>query len=365
MKFLRLKVAPKEKMLITGATGFIGGWLVESLCMNGSADVRAGVKSWARGARIGRFPVEIVMCDVLDKKQIAAAMRGATCVIHCAKGSSEIIIQGTKNMLDVAKRLRVNRFVYLSTAEVYGNTNGVIDETSPLQYTGSAYGDSKIEAEKLCWEYYRKGLPVTVIRPSIVYGPFSENWTVRLAQSLQSGNWGIFKGIGDGVCNLIYISDLVSGILLASSNKAAAGEAFNMVGPELITWNQYFQRLNAAMELPKLHVIKPNRLRLRSRVMQPVRTSAKFVLAHFPGPLKKVSQKSRLAKEVMQSFEKTMRTSPQLGELSLYNRNAIYPAKKAQDLLGFSPRFDVETGLNLTVSWLNHLGMIDGGFLEK
>jgi nucleoside-diphosphate-sugar epimerase len=196
-----------------------------------------------------------------------------------------------------------------------------------------------------------------IIRPSIVYGPFSKDWTVRLALSLQSGNWGIFKGIGEGICNLIYISDLVSGVLLASRHEAAIGEAFNMVGPELVTWNQYFQRFNDAMRLPELPIINPSRLRRRSRLMVPVRASAKFVLAHFAGSLKKISQKSRIAKGIMQSFEKRMRTSPRWHEFSLYNRKATYIGKKAEDLLGFRPNFDVETGLNFSVEWLNHLGL--------
>lgn len=356
-------MAHNETILVTGASGFIGGWLVESLYLNDSANVRAGIRSWSSAARLGRFPLEVALCDVMDKTQITKAMNGVTCVIHCATGTKEIIIQGTKNILVVAQELGVNRFVHLSTAEVYGKQSGEIDESFPYQYTGSPYGDSKIEAEKLCWEYYKMGLPVTVIRPSIVYGPFSKDWSVRLAQSLQSGNWGIFNGIGEGVCNLIYISDLVSGILLAAHHEDAVGEAFNMVGPEWISWNQYFQRFNTALGLPKLRVTSPSRARLTASIMEPVRSSAKLVLNHFTYPIKKISQKYKFAREVMRSVEKTMRTSPRLHGLSLYNRDALYLTTKAQNILGFRPRLDVETGLELTVRWLNHLGLVDRDIL--
>jgi len=321
--------------------------------------VRAGVRNWSSAARLSRFPVEIALCNIMEKTQIAQAMRDVTCVIHCAKDSRQVIIQGTKNVLDVAQELRINRFIHLSTSAVYGNQSGEISETYPYQYTGSLYGDSKIEAEKLCWEYYKRGLPVTIIRPSIVYGPFSKDWTLRLAQSLKSGNWGIFKGIGEGVCNLIYISDLVSGILLALRHEAAVGEAFNLAGPELISWNQYFQKFNAALGLPELRIFNPGRARLQTSIMKPVRSSAKFILAHFSDPLKKISQKYRFAREVMKSFEKTMRTSPRLEEFSLYGRNAVYLGTKAQDMIGFKPEFNVEKGLRLSVGWLKHHGLLD------
>jgi len=96
----------------------------------------------------------------MDKEQIARAMTGATTVIHCAIGLQNVIVGGTSNMLEVALKLGIKRFVHMSTAEVYGNESGEIDENSPYQYTGSVYGDSKIEAEKLCWEFHKKGSKV-------------------------------------------------------------------------------------------------------------------------------------------------------------------------------------------------------------
>ncbi len=354
-------MAHKETILITGANGFIGGWLAETLHLRNSTHVRAGIRSWSSAARLARFPIEITLCDVMDKEQIARAMYGVTCVIHCATGSSEVIIQGTKNMLEVAQKRRIGRFVHLSTAEVYGDRCGRIDESCPYQYTGRPYGDSKIEAEKLCWEHNETGLAVTVIRPSIVYGPFSKDWTVRFAANLQSGNWGIFKGIGEGICNLIYVSDLVSGILLAARHEAAVGEAFNIVGPESISWNQYFQRFNTALGLPELQIIQSPKTRLRAIIMEHARSSAKFVMSHFADPLKKISQRFGYARELMKSAERTIRTTPRPSELSLFDRDALYLTTKAEEVLGFRPRFDVETGLGLTVRWLDQVGLVDYG----
>lgn len=349
----------KENILVTGASGFIGGWVAETLFLSGNTSVRAGIRDWASAARLARFPMEIVLCDILDKAQTAQALIGVTCVIHCAKGADGTIIDGTRNMLDSALRLGVKRFVHLSTAEVYGNPSGEIDEAVSYQYTGNPYADCKIEAEKLCWEYYQKGLPVTVIRPSIVYGPFSKTWTVDIALKLQSGNWGIFKGHGDGICNLIYIADLVSAILFAASKGRAVGEAFNLNGPEAPTWNEYFRRFNAALGLPELKVVEPGGASLRATIMGPVRTSAKFARDQFEGPIRKLAAGFRPAKHMMKYVETKMKTTPRLTDFSLYNRKALYLATKAQDVLGFKPKVYLDAGLKMTVHWLNQVGLVN------
>jgi nucleoside-diphosphate-sugar epimerase len=348
----------KEKILVTGASGFIGGWLAETIYLSGSVSVRAGIRNWSRAARLARFPIEFVLCDVMDRAQIAEAMNGVTCVIHCAKGSKEITIEGTRNMLDAALRCGVKRLVHLSTAEIYGNPSGEIDETFPYKYTGNPYGDSKIEAEKVCWDYYKKGVPVTVIRPSIVYGPFSETWTIRFAQNLLSGNWGTFEGYGEGICNLVYIADLVSAIMLAARHESAIGGAFNLNGPERITWNQYFQRFNAALGLPDLRVFQPGGAKIRSVIMESVRASAKFALAHFESPLKLISQRFMPARKLMKSAEKSIKTTPRLEDLCLFNRDAVYLTTKAQRMLGYQPRFNLERGLEMSVRWLEYVGLL-------
>jgi nucleoside-diphosphate-sugar epimerase len=352
-------MADKETVLITGATGFVGGWLAETLHLTNSAHVRAGVRSWATAARLGRFPLDIVRCDVLNRDEIARAVSGATAVVHCAIGSPEVIVEGTRNVLEAAHAQGIRRFVHLSTAEVYGNVSGQIEESAPFQYTGAAYGDAKIEAEKLGWAYHEKGLPLVVIRPPIVYGPFGKDFSVAMARKLKSGNWGIFEGYGEGLCNLIYVSDLVAGVRLALRNESAIGEAFNLSGPETITWNDYFRRFNAALGLPELTVKPPSNSRLRAAIAEPVRASAKFALKQFEEPLKKAYQRSEKARYVMQRFERYMKTTPRLAELGLYNRNALYPSTKAQTRLGYRPRIGIDTGLNLTAAWIHHLGLLD------
>lgn len=346
-------------VLVTGAAGFIGGWVVETLCLRGSADVRAGIRRWSSAARIARFPVELVLCNVTEKHQVAEAMAGATTVIHCAVGDRNVIVQGTKNLLEGALRAKVERFVHLSTAEVYGSVSGSIDESFPYQYTGSEYADSKIEAEELCWAAYESGLAVTVLRPSIVYGPFSAVWTTGLARRLQSGRWRVLQGDGEGTCNLVFVNDLISGILLAAGHESAVGEAFNITGPELITWNAYFQRFSAALGLPELHEMSPTGSKLRSAIMEPIRTSASRILGAFRDPIMEMYMRYGVIRRAIRGGKRLIETTPTLAELGLYNRRARYLTSKARSMLGYRPVFDVDTGLQLSVRWLEHHGLVD------
>ena len=130
-----------KKILITGAGGFIGGWIAETLHLKG-VKVHAGIRRWASAARISRFPVKIVPCNVLDKEQINRAMAEVTQVVHCAIGSEEVTVRGTANIVEAAKKFGIKKLVHISTVSVYGDVTGTVDESAPYKYTGNSYGDS-------------------------------------------------------------------------------------------------------------------------------------------------------------------------------------------------------------------------------
>lgn len=192
---------------------------------------------------------------------------------------------------------------------------------------------------------------------SIVYSPFNNISIVRFSGNLLAGSWGTCEAYGEGFCNLVYISDLVAGILSSVGNERAFGEAFNMNGPESITWNDYFQKLNTALGRPRAKAIHPIKAKLRTTALEFVRPPAKFVLANFESPLKRVAHRSKLARIIMESFEKKIKTTPRPHELSLYNRKAIYVDSKARSLFGYKPKADLNRGLALSVCWLKHLGL--------
>lgn len=347
-----------RRILVTGAGGFIGGRIVEVLHTLGLAEVRAGVRRWSSGARIGRFPVTIIRCDIRDRAEMRDALQGITHVVHCAVGDRSTTVEGTRVLLEEALASGVQRVVHMSTVDVYGTPSGPVDEKTPLLRTGSEYGNSKIEAEELCLELAGRGLPVTILRPSLVHGPFSTVWTVGYAQRLQSRPWLIPAADASGTCNLVYIDDVVSAVLAALDADTPAGEAFNVNGAERPTWNEYFHALNDAMGLPPLTTRDRVRARFGALAMQPVRTSAKIAMKRFEKPIKAVYQKSEMARVLMKRAEHMIRTTPAPQEFTVYSRSASYDTTKAERMLGYAPRFPLSRALPLTAAWLRHSGYV-------
>jgi hypothetical protein len=105
-------------------------------------------------------------------------------------------------------------------------------------------------------------------------------------------------------------------------------------------------------------VIDPATAMIRTSVMEPIRSSAKFVLAHFESPLKKASQRHNMARQLMRGTEQRIKSTPRPEDLSLFNRDAVYLATKAQELIRFRPSYDLRRGLHLSACWLNHLGLV-------
>lgn len=353
-------MSDRKRILITGAGGFIGGRIAEIFHTLDVGDVRAGMRRWATGARVGRFPVELVKCDIRSEPDVARALEGVTHIVHCAVGDRSTTVEGTRTLLRRAQAQGVQRVVHISTIDVYGTPEGRVDESHRVELTGRPYGDTKIEAENVCRELARDGLPVTILRPTLVHGPFSATWTMAYAQRLQVRPWLVPAGLAGGTCNLVYVDDLVGAIMAALDADVPTGEAFNINGPDRVTWNEYFHALNRAMGLPPLDVETPGRARRSARLVDPLRKSAKFMLRHFEKPIMEAYRRSQLARTVMKRAEGVIRSTPAPAEFSVYSRDAVYPTDKAERMLGYQPRFPLDRALDLTGEWLRRNGFVTG-----
>lgn len=240
----------KNKVLITGADGFIGSHLVEELIRQGY-DVRAFVyynsfNSWGWLDSLSgdvKRELDVFSGDIRDPHGVKEAMKGCDMVLHLASLIAipysyhspdtyvDTNIKGTLNILQAARELGVSKVIHTSTSEVYGTAQYVpINEEHPLQGQ-SPYSASKIGADQMALSFYRSfETPVAIIRPFNTYGPRQSARAVipTIITQLASGKEKIKLGALSPTRDFNYVKDTVSGFISIMNSEKALGEVINI-----------------------------------------------------------------------------------------------------------------------------------------
>jgi nucleoside-diphosphate-sugar epimerase len=324
--------------LVTGASGFIGGRLAERLANEEGVRVRAMVRNMKRTGRLQSLPLEIVQADLLDLSSLRTAVDGCDLVFHCAAIVRETgdrdeffqtNVQGTENILRVSTDAGIRKFVHFSSVAVYGmNPPDRIDETIPYQPCGNLYCDTKIAGEKAVWFFHREArLPVVVIQPANVYGPYSNPWTVRPVKLILSGQMMLIDG-GTGICNYVYIDNLLDATLLATKSDSSVGQVYLISDGMPVTWKEFFGYYARMAGKPKMRSVPQWLGRVIATGME--------IVSKFTGKPPKITREA----------------------INYLIRQSHFSIEKARRELGYQPRLSLEEGMKLTEQWLRETGYL-------
>jgi len=316
------------KVLVTGATGNLGYYLIKALARSG-VEVRALVRDPKRVSKEIEEIAEVVGGDVRDLASLETAMKGVSVVYHCAAATRNFLplkvhldtnVLGTENVLRAADSAGVKRVIYASSVIVYGLSNGKVTEDSPFPVVSDPFANymrTKIEADKLAIKYSKdSSLPVTILRLGGLYAPLNK-------RSINKGlvQVGFIKfAIGSGRNHNpnTNIQNAVDCMLFASISPKAVGQVYNVVDEPQLTGREFSKKYESVTGEKSIRVSIPAFLMLLGAQFFEWRATRKGSLVP-----------PRLSKFVIRSE----------------CRDIYYSTVKIREQLGWQPPVTLEEGL--------------------
>lgn len=327
-------------VVVTGASGFLGGRLAEMLMGEGE-QVTVLARSTSDLSHFSASPpdrLRIVRGGLTDYESVLKATQDVTHIFHCAAASTdwapldvylESNVRGTEMLLAAARKQRqLQRFIHVSTTDVYGYPLVPCDETGEVRDAGLPYNRTKIWAEEAVWRASREGLPVTVVRPATIYGPRGKAFVADIAELLRSRQMAHIDG-GQATGGFLYVDNAATAIIAAAQKIGAKGRVYNLADGTEATWNQYVTALAKGLGYKLPWIDLPHGL-------------AMMIAGAMEAPY---------------HWVKVLPGRPMLTRhaVLLLARDQEFPCSKARAEFGFTSRVSFEEGIARSVAWLNSL----------
>jgi nucleoside-diphosphate-sugar epimerase len=326
------------RILVTGGTGFTGSHLCRRLIDGGHHQVRALVRDPHRTGLLPPDGLALAIGDLRDPDSLRRAVEDVDVVYHIAAAFRqedlsarqmwEINAHGTENILVAAEEARVGRFIHCSTVGVHGEIeNGPADENAPYA-PGDHYQRSKVEGERIALKHMNRGrLPMVIFRPGGIYGPGDTRF-LKLFRAIKRGRF-VMLGSGRVLYQMIYIEDLIDGILLCGTLDRAVGRVYILTGEEPITLHELVALIADTLEVPT------PRLRL------PV------------API-------YLAGLLCELICKPLGLSPPVyrRRVDFFRKSRSFDISRARTELDFRPQTPLPEGIALTAAWYHQKGLL-------
>jgi nucleoside-diphosphate-sugar epimerase len=318
-----------NKVLITGANGFIGNTLMRYYKQQGTAVI--GVDLYGNGD-------DIIQGDIANPEAISHLLEQCDVIVHTAALVSNAMkdsdmwrvnVLATRNLIAAAKQHKVRRFVQISSIVAYGNAaQGELDEDYPVHADGGSYVLTKLASEHAVLAAQASGgIEVVILRPGDVYGPGSRPWIIAPLEAIAKNQF-MLPAKGEGFFRPIYVDDLIRGIDLAVRHPAAAGEIFNLSCEGHITTKEYFA---------------PHYQWLGKK--GPMLVSTKVALAV-----------SAIASKVADLMGNLNEASP--ATVAQLATKSWFSIKKAERILGWKPEISFEEGIKRSHQWAKDKNLV-------
>src|SRR5712692_8970421 len=326
------------KVLITGATGLLGGHLLKALQQR-DEQIRALVLPMENADDLLKQGIEVVRGDITDPSTLGAAVKDIELIFHLAGMMGVwrpladyrlVNVCGTENLYKAAQQAGVRRFLHTSSHTVYGLGHGrFLTENDPLRPDADPYSLSKAEGDRLMRRFMLTSEVETVIlRPGTFFGPGDRLHFGRMAQKMKNGK-GVIIGRGDNALPFCYVTDVVQGFLLAAYHEKAPGNVYNITNDRPLTQLEMFNAIADAVG-----GVRPTR--------------------HLP--YVPIYYGSIVVEKVVARVTRTKPIVTQLGAM-MFGSDNRHSVEKARRELGYEPKVDLRTGITLAAEWFNAGGM--------
>jgi len=355
------------KWAVLGASGFVGSRFVEKMHLTGSATVRPIVRNFSSLARLARFELDWRVTDLTDVPKLTEALRGCDVLLHSIVGDEPVILGSIAPVYQAASLAGLRRIVYLSSSSVHGLAPdpSTAEDTPLSDQQLFTYNNAKVRAERL-WAQVRPTGKVEIVglRPSIVFGPRSR-WCSDLAEQARSGTAYLLRE-GAGICNTIYVDNLVQAIVLAAQATGIDGQYFLVRDRETVTWKDFYE--------PILEACGASGHAVHQVVAPPFRPSGRDPLSRLRGSSLLRAVKPLAPAVAIRIVKAALGALPAPPELSPWPANGNphprvtsemaalqlcewrMPCAEAEKLLGYQPQVSFSEGMEHSIGWLKFAG---------
>lgn len=358
-----------EKIAVIGAGGFIGSRLIESFILDGFKDVYPIVRSNRSLANLCRFGIfeKIRIANAENEKNLLDAIKDCSIVINLISSNPKGIINSTKVIYDCCIEAKVRRLIHLSSAVVYGQVESPkINDNSPLEkHHWMPYARAKIKAELFLRNVLNlNAIEITVLRPGIVWGPRS-GWSLNAALDLIN-NTTYLVGTGSGICNTIYVDNLIACILTCCNYEQNASGFFNISDDELVTWRDFYGSLAEYLnyDMSKITTVSADRfkpsfnVRLQEIMSLPIYHKVKKYIKPETRALIKQWITKLLSKDDHYSLTNQKPKPIEVTREMWHLQQTKYKLSSSRfsKHFNYTTPFEFRYGIQMTINWLKYLG---------